>query len=200
MENLKLIKPTMDLEEQVFEMVQEFYEDGSTPYWSSWLKRYLHDYIWWLDYLKNNESEDTIIDKRYVPGVQYEYILVREPDNEVIWFINTRLKLDEWLLQYWWHIGYSIRPKERKKHYATWELFAVLKIYDDLWIEKVLLTCDKVNIWSVKTIQNCGWILENEIIDSTDWELIQRYWINVKEWIEKWKIFFNNCGFKIEIM
>jgi predicted acetyltransferase len=32
MEKLKLIKPTMDLEEQVFEMVQEFYEDGSTPY------------------------------------------------------------------------------------------------------------------------------------------------------------------------
>lgn len=198
MEKLKLIKPTIDSEKYVLEMVQEFYEDGSTPYWSSWLKRYLDDYIWRLDSLKKNESEDTIIDKRYVPGVQY--ILVRESDNTTIWFVATRLRLNELLLQHWWHIWYSIRPSERKKHYDTWQLFTVLRIYEDLWVDKVLLTCDKVNIWSAKTIQKCGWILENEIIDPEDWELIQRYWIDVKEWIEKWKIFFSTCGFYIEIL
>ena len=198
MEKLKLIKPTIDSEKYVLEMVQEFYEDGSTPYWSSWLKRYLDDYIWRLDSLKKNESEDTIIDKRYVPGVQY--ILVRESDNTTIWFVATRLRLNELLLQHWWHIWYSRSPSERKKHYATWQLFTVLRIYEDLWVDKVLLTCDKVNIWSAKTIQKCGWILENEIIDPEDWELIQRYWIDVKEWIEKWKIFFSTCGFDIEII
>ena len=198
MEKLKLIKPNMNFERRVLEMVQEFYEDGSTPYWSSWLKRFLDNYSWRLDYLKQNESEDTIIDKRYVPGIQY--ILVHESDNAVVWFISIRLKLNESLLQHWWHIWYSIRPKERKKHYATWQLFAALKLYEDLWIEKVLLTCDKVNIWSAKTIQNCGWILENEIIDPEDWELIQRYWIDIKEWVEKWNKFFEEWELSIEIV
>lgn len=197
MEKLKLIKPNINFEKQVHEMMQEFYKDGSTPYGSSWLKRFLDDYPWRLDYLKKNEREDTIIDKRYVPGIQY--ILVRGLDNTVIWFINIRLKLNELLLQHWWHVWYSIRPKERKKHYATWQLFAILDIYEDLWVDKVLVTCDKVNVWSARTIQNCGWMLENEIIDPEDWALLQRYWIDTKEWIEKWKIFFSDCGFNIEI-
>ena len=198
MEELKLVKPNRDLKNQVLDMVQEFHDNNSIPYWSSWIKRFLDDYVWRLDYLKQNESEETIIDKRYVPWIQY--ILVREIDNTVIWFINVRLKLNEWLLQHWWHIWYSIRPMERKNHYATWQLFAILDIYEDLWVDKVLVTCDRVNIWSAKTMQNCGWILENEIIDPEDWELIQRYWIDVKEWIEKWKIFFSTCEFDIKII
>ena len=198
MEELKLVKPNRDLKNQVLDMVQEFHDNNSIPYWSSWIKRFLDDYVWRLDYLKQNESEETIIDKRYVPWIQY--ILVREIDNTVIWFINVRLKLNEWLLQHWWHIWDSIRPMERKNHYATWQLFAILDIYEDLWVDKVLVTCDRVNIWSAKTIQNCGWILENEIIDPEDWELIQRYWIDVKEWIEKWKIFFSTCEFDIKII
>lgn len=187
----------MGCEQEVLEMVQEFYEDETTPYWSSWLKNFLDNYCWRLDYLKQNENEDTIVDKRYVPWIQY--ILVHESDNTVIWFINIRLKLTESLLQHGWHIWYSIRPKERKKHYATWQLFAILDIYEDLWVDKVLLTCDKVNIWSARTIQNCGWILEDEIIDPEDWTILQRYWIDTKDWIEKWKIFFSDCGFSIKI-
>ena len=132
-----------------------------------------------------------------MPGIQY--ILIRERDNTVIWFINTRLKLNQSLLQHWWHIWYSIRPKERKKHYATWQLFATLRIYKDLWVEKVLLTCNKLNTWSSRTIQNCWWILENEVIDPEDWELIQRYWIDIEEWIEMWKKFFEKWEFDVEI-
>lgn len=197
MEELKLIKPNVDFEKPVLEMVQEFYEDESIPYWSSWLKKFLDNYSWRLDSLKQNESEDTIIDNHYVPWIQY--ILIRESDNKVIWFINIRLKLNEWLLQHWWHIWYSIRPSERRRYYATWQLFAVLKIYKNLWVDKVLLICNKSNIWSARTIQNCGWILENEIIDPEDWELIQRYWIDVEEWIVRWKEFFKEWEFSVEI-
>ena len=197
MEKLKLIKPTKDFEKKVFEMVQEFFDDNTTPYGSSWLKNFLDDYDGRLNYLKQCENEDTIT-SWHVPANQY--ILVREFDNSVIWFVSARLRLNEWLLRHWWHIWYSIRPKERMKHFATAQLFTVLDIYKNLWVEKVLLTCNKENIWSAKTIQNCWWILENEIIDPNDWELIQRYRIDVKEWIEKWKIFYENIWINIEIL
>lgn len=197
MESLRLLKPTKDFEKKVLDMIQEFYDDNTTFYWSWWLKKFVDNYTWWLEYLRQNEREDSV-SEWYVPGVQY--ILVHEPDNSVIWFINARFRLNDTLLQHWWHIWYSIRPSERKKHYATAQLFKILENYKDLWVEKILLTCDKSNIWSAKTIQNCGWILENEIIDPVDWELIQRYWINVNEWIEKWNKFFENNDFYIRLI
>lgn len=197
MESLRLLKPTKDFEKKVLDMIQEFYDDNTTFYWSWWLKKFVDNYTWWLEYLRQNEREDSV-SEWYVPGVQY--ILVHEPNNSVIWFINARFRLNDTLLQHWWHIWYSIRPSERKKHYATAQLFKILENYKDLWVEKVLLTCDKSNIWSAKTIQNCGWILENEIIDPVDWELIQRYRIDVNEWIEKWNKFFENNDFDVKLI
>ena len=197
MEKLKLIKPTIEYKDQALKYVQEFEDNNSNIYGISWLKKYLDNYEWWLEILKNNESKETVELWR-VPAKQF--ILIRELDNKLIWFIQARLELNENLLQHWWHIWYSIRPSERKKHYATAQLFSMLNIYKDLSVEKVLLTCDKVNIWSAKTIQKCWWILENEIIDPEDWELIQRYWIDVNEWIKKWDKFFENNDFIVELI
>ena len=195
-EKLKLIKPNKDFEKKVLDMVQEFYDDNTTPYWSWWLKKFLDNYDWRLDHIEQCESEDTVTDW-HVPAKQY--ILIHESDSSVIWFVCTRLRLNDGLLRHWWHIWYSIRPTERRKHFATAQLFTVLKIYKNLWIEKVLLTCNTLNVWSAKTIQNCGWILENEIIDPIDWELIKRFWIDVDEWIKKWDSFFENVKINIEI-
>lgn len=197
MESLKLLKPTKDFENQILEIAQEFFDDGTALNWTSWLKRYVNNYDWRLGNINNNENKETVETWHVIAK---QFILIRELDNKVLWFINARLELNDWLLQHWWHIWYSIRPSERKKHYATAQLFSVLNIYRDLWVEKVLLTCDKSNIWSAKTIQNCGWILENEIIDPTDWELIQRYRIDVNEWIKKWNKFFENNDFYIKLI
>ncbi len=196
MESLKLIKPTKDFENQVLEIAQEFFDDGTVLNWTSWLKRYLNDYEWWLENIENNEKKETVETWHVIAK---QFILVRESDDRLLWFINTRLELNDWLLMHGWHIWYSIRPSERKKHYATAQLFGVLDLYKDLWTEKILLTCNKTNIWSAKTIQNCGWILENEIIDPSDWELIQRYWIYVEDGIKKWKKFFENSGINTKI-
>ena len=193
----KLIKPTMEYKEQVLKTAQEFFDNKSDLYGVSWLKRYLDDYEWWLDSLDKRERKDTI-DDNHVPWKQF--LLIRESDGKLIWFISTRWELNDALLQHWWHIWYAIRPSERKHGYGTMQLFAVFPIYENMWIEKLLVTCDKKNIWSAKTIQKCWWTLENEIIDSSDWELIQRYWIDVKKWIEKWKDFFENSWINVEIL
>ncbi len=197
MEKLNLIKPTKDFEKQILEIAQEFFDDGTVLNWTSWLKRYADNYDWRLQNINNNERKETV-DAWHV--IANQFILIRELDNKVLWFINTRLELNDALLEHWWHIWYSIRPSERKKHYATAQLFSILKLYKNIWVEKVLLTCNKSNIWSAKTIQNCGGILENEIIDPTDWELIQRYWINIDDGLKKWKNFFDNMWMNVKII
>lgn len=194
---LKLIKPSIENKEQVLEAVQEFFDDNSNLYGVSSLKKYLDDYEWWLKLLDDREKIETV-DEGHVPSKQF--LLLRESDNRLLWFINIRLELNDELLEHWWHIWYAIRPSERKKNFATAQLFSILPIYENMWVEKILLTCDKVNIWSAKTIQKCGWMLENEVVDPTDWELIQRYWIDVAEWIEKWKDFFEDSWINIDIL
>ena len=47
-----------------------------------------------------------------------------------------------------------------------------------LGIDKVLITCNKDNIGTAKSIINNGGILENEIVNE-DGELEQRYWITL---------------------
>lgn len=55
-----------------------------------------------------------------------------------------------------------------------------MKKCEELGIDKVLLTCDKVNLGSAITIQNnCG-ILENELFDEGQGRIIKRYWIDVE--------------------
>ena len=49
-------------------------------------------------------------------------------------------------------------------------------------INRVLLTCDKENIASSKTIISNGGVLENEVIDEVNLGesgIIQRYWISL---------------------
>ncbi len=44
--------------------------------------------------------------------------------------------------------------------------------------KKVLITCDKTNIASAKTILANGGILENEVVED-DGNVVQRYWITM---------------------
>ena len=91
--------------------------------------------------------------------------------------INIRHSLNDYLLGRGGHIGFGVRPTERQKGYATKILSLGLNRCKELKIHDVLLTCNKDNIASVKTIQNNGGILENEIIDKENVKIIQRYWI-----------------------
>ena len=46
-----------------------------------------------------------------------------------------------------------------------------------LGLDRVLMTCDKTNVGSAKSIIKNGGVLENEVLD--DGVLEQRYWIDL---------------------
>ena len=85
------------------------------------------------------------------------------------------------MLNYGGHIGYTVRPTERCKGYATQMLHRALEHCRDIGLERVLLTCDPKDIASCRTIEKCNGIMENEIqYENTD-ELVRRYWIDILE-------------------
>ena len=183
MEDLEFIRPTKEYEQQAYDYIQEFKDYNSPINGVGGLYRYIGDYDGWLKKLE--EDRTRIPDGEKVPAETF--FLVRKSDNRLLGIINIRLKLNDALLKHGGHIGYGIRPTERRKGYNAYQLYCALKFCKEKGIEKVLITCYKDNIGSAKSIQNSCGVLENEIIDPMDGKCLQRYWVNVEEALEKSK-------------
>ncbi len=98
--------------------------------------------------------------------------------NIFVGAVNIRHYLNEDLLLHGGHIGYGVRPSERRKGYATKMLKLALEECKKLEIDKALVVCYKSNIGSAKTIINNGGVLENEVLLDTG-ETDCRYWISL---------------------
>lgn len=170
--NLKLVKGSMKYKEQIIEMLKEWIEfnkqDGvnRSPY-----AIFKNPYIDFDFYLENLEVKEP--SKGLVPDSVF--FLLDEEKDKILGAINIRHYLNEYLLNYGGHIGDGIRPSERRKGFATEMIKLSLIECKKLGIEKVLITCDKKNVGSAKSIVKNGGILENEVFN--DGKLIQRYWI-----------------------
>lgn len=166
---LELLRASMELEEQYYDFINDWEKDGEAivPYAARLLEM---DYKTWLDHTYKFETVNT----SFVPA--HTYFLVQE-NKKIIGAVNIRHYLNEYLLNFGGHIGYGVRPSERKKGYASLMLSMALPIAKELGINKALITCDKNNVGSAKTIINNGGVLENEVLG--DGEITQRYWIEV---------------------
>lgn len=171
---MKLVFPTLAHKEKAIEYIQEFIEYGSEANGSGALDDYVEEstYEEWLQkVLRDVDVANIPVPK--VPALTYFY--VREEDDRIVGMCNLRLALNDFLRTEGGHIGYSVRPTERCKHYATDMLAQALKVYDRFGITDVLVTCDKENPASAKVIQNNGGVLEAEFYSEKYDETLQRY-------------------------
>lgn len=183
MEKLKHVKPSKEYEQEALEYINEFYEYNSDINGTGGLQRYLDNYDGWLEKLE--EDRTRIPNEEKVPAETY--FLVRENDNKIVGMINIRLTLNENLKKFGGHIGYSIRPTERKKGYNKVNLYLGLLCCKEHGISEVLMDCDKSNLGSAKTMQALGGKLIREYYDNTyAYCIVQDYIINVEEAIEKY--------------
>lgn len=101
-----------------------------------------------------------------------------ELNNTIIGIVSIRHSLTNTLKFRGGNIAYYIKPSQRNKGYANKILSLALKYCNEmLCLDKVLITCSKNNIGSIKTILNNGGILHSEDIDNK--EEFQRYYINI---------------------
>ena len=170
--NIKLVKLSYEYKLQLFDMMDEWLsvEQNFSPYMIR--RNDYHDFDYYLENLELKEEQDG-----RVPDSTFFCLDVDR--NIFVGAVNIRHYLNDELLYTGGHIGDGIRPSERRKGYATAMIGLALEECKKLGITKVLMTCDKDNIGSAKSIINNGGILENEVED--DGVIEQRYWITLTE-------------------
>lgn len=83
------------------------------------------------------------------------------------------------MLKFDGHIGGGIRPSDRSKGYATIMLSLSLDITRDMRrMNRVLITCNKDNIASEKTIIKNGGVFETKEIEDNG-NIVRRFWIGL---------------------
>ncbi len=105
------------------------------------------------------------------------YWLVTD-NNRIVGAVNIRHSLTEHLFNAGGHIGYGIRPSERRKGYATKLLELSLEKTKKLNITRALVVCDEVNTASEKTILHNGGVRDDDFIEE-DGNVVRRFWIEL---------------------
>ncbi len=177
MDRLNLVTPTLEYKDAAIDYINEFIKYNSDINGVGGLNRYLDDYEGWL--VKIEEDKNRIPTEEKVPALTY--FLVRESDNRIVGMINIRLALNEKLRKGSGHIGYSIRPTERRKGYNKINLYLGLKVCLEHGIKEVIMDCDKSNIASAKTMLAFGAHLDREDYIDSDGDLVQHYTIDTEK-------------------
>lgn len=179
MENgLRLVLPTIEYRERALDYIREFREHESEVHGSGSLDYYAlaSTYEAWLDKLRED------IDVANMPAVRVPaltYFCVREADGRVVGMVNIRLADGAIVPREAGHVGYSVRPTERRKHYATWMLAEAVRVCRAMGIRDVYVTCTAGNAASAGTIMNCGGRLEESFFSDHYGETIERYVIPI---------------------
>ena len=171
MSNVYLKFPTIEDKDNWLDYLDEYhkYNPKASPL------GYKDDFIF-EEWIKNVENSHKGIDLKegWVPSSMY-FVM---DDDRIVGTLSVRHNLNTPMLsKYAGHIGYGVRPSERRKGYATTLLNLALEKCRELGLDRVMVSCKEDNIGSAKTIENnCG-ELEEYVEDNG--MTFKKYWIKI---------------------
>ncbi len=125
----------------------------------------------------DKQSHGEGLPEGWVPGTTR--FLIHE--GRILGLFNLRHRLTDNLLRFGGHVGYSIRPSERRKGHGTLLLEAAKTMAQSLGIERMLVTCHPTNVASVGVIAKCGGVFEDRSYYEPVGHDVCRYWIPIAQ-------------------
>ncbi|EEM70506.1 MULTISPECIES: GNAT family N-acetyltransferase [Bacillus cereus group] len=171
--NVSLLTPTTDLQEEYLDFYNEWKDSGETMI--PWvITKDPSNFPAMVQELLDAHNGINVPES-WVPDSTYWLVT---DHNRIIGAVNIRHSLTEHLFNAGGHIGYGIRPSERRKGYATKLLALSLEKAKELNITKALVVCDEVNTASEKTILHNGGLRDEDFIEE-DGNVVRRFWIEL---------------------
>lgn len=168
MENeIYLVRPTIQLREQALDYREEHFKNGEKVINGSELLDQIENYEEWLSSVTLNTDSKTVNENWVVTDT---FFAVRKSDNRIIGVIDLRHTLNDFLKDFG-NCGYSVRPSERKKGYATEMLHQLIGVARKIGMTELHISVEKTNIGSIKVIEKNGGVYErsftyeNELAD-----------------------------------
>mgnify|MGYP001492120762 CR=1 FL=1 len=167
---MELQRPALWMKDAYLDFARDW-EAGGEPITPMAARLNGHSYEEWLE---NTWAMETKAPAGFVTASTY---FAFAEDGRLAGAISLRHELNAFLLRFGGNIGYGVRPSMRRQGYASAMLTAVLPYAAGLGLTRVLLSCNKTNAASARTIERCGGVLENEAFE--EGRVIRRYWITL---------------------
>lgn len=148
---IKLIRPSKEHEKEALAFKKEFFDNGENTINGSELLDQTASYESWLQAVTNNTSKATVNPEWVVTDT---YFAINE-NERIVGVIDFRHELKGFLTDFG-NSGYSVRPSERKKGYATQMLSLILERAKETGLKSFQLSAEKSNTPSIKTIIKNG--------------------------------------------
>lgn len=175
MDKLFLTFPSEHYSRQIADFRREYLEAGSAMDGCGALRR-TDDPAEFIRSCMDDTAMETLRPGRVMATL---FLCVRKEDDRLLGMIQIRHYFNEYLEKYAGHIGYSIRPAERRKGYATEMLRLALPFCRELGLKKVLISCEPWNIGSEKTILRNGGVYESTVYVPGEDIYLKRHWISL---------------------
>lgn len=148
---IKLIRPSKEHEKEALAFKKEFFDNGENTINGSELLDQTDSYESWLQAVTNNTSKATVNPEWVVTDT---YFAIDE-NERIVGVIDFRHELKGFLKDFG-NSGYSVRPSERRKGYATQMLSLILERAKETGLKSFQLSAEKSNTPSIKTIIKNG--------------------------------------------